>query len=368
MAWRQRMTSIAAGALLFGGGALAHAWQATGSAPATEASAPAPAPVVAGEGDKAYVPKAVKEPPLPEFPARPVLDTASYPGCRDAYQAIEAPFDKAAVINRCTASIDAYYQEKMLPYRQAMIVYQDKLSALYSDKVGGNMRYSPQSQDAFYKKMMAEHAASDPEGANLAAYRGMEAQYQTDRAYLADRFCFNTGCNGYPVPVYAAKPAESEMVAEETKGKKSGKKVATKDGDDKKCKKSRKRGGALGGLLGSVAGSAAGLNGVGSAVAGLFGAVLVSEIACQLDEKEQKVAAAATVEVTEKEEVGATANWISPTREGVGGSSTITALNTEPNGSKCLSITDIAIVEGEETRVSKRMCRRKAGEPYSIMA
>ena len=96
--------------------------------------------------------------------------------------------------------------------------------------------------------------------------------------------------------------------------------------------------------------------------------MLVAEIACQLDEKEQKVAAEATVAVTKKEEVGATANWTSPTREGVAGSSTITALNTEPNGSKCLSITDIAIVEGEETRVSKRMCRAKPGEPYSIMA
>ncbi len=362
------MASVAAGTLLVGGGAVAHAWQASEGAPVTEESAAAPAPVAIGEGDKAYVPKAVVEPPLPEFPARPVLDTASYPNCREAYQAIEAPFDKAADINRCTVKIDAYYREKMLPYREAMIVYQDKLSALYSDKVGGNMRYSPQSQDAFYKKMMAEHAASDPEGANLAGYRGMEAQYQTDRAYLADRYCFNTGCNGYPVPAYAAKPAASELAADEAKGKKGGKKVATKSSEDKKCKRSRKRGGALGGLLGSVAGSAAGLDGLGSAVSGLFGAVLVSEIACQLDEKEQKVAAAATVEVTEKEEVGATANWTSPTREGVGGSSTITALNTEPNGSKCLSITDIAIVEGEETRVSKRMCRKKAGEPYSIMA
>ena len=117
-----------------------------------------------------------------------------------------------------------------------------------------------------------------------------------------------------------------------------------------------------------LSGSAVGLKGVGTLVSGLVGAVLVAEIACQLDEKEQKVAAEATVAVTKKEEVGATAQWTSPTREGVAGSSTITALNTEPNGSKCLSITDIAIVEGEETRVSKRMCRAKPGEPYSIMA
>ena len=43
-------------------------------------------------------------------------------------------------------------------------------------------------------------------------------------------------------------------------------------------------------------------------------------------------------------------------------------LDTQPNGSKYLSVTDIAIIEGEETRVAKRMCRKKAGEPYAIMA
>lgn len=321
-----------------------------------------------GEGDKAFVPPPVAEPALPALPERPALDTRSYPGCREDYRKIDAPFDQAAAINRCTVAIDTYYRDKMLPYREAMIVYQGALSSLYTTRVGGNMRYSPATQDRFYKVIMAEHAASDPDGANLAGYRAVEAQYQTDRAYLADRFCFNTGCNGYPVPAAAVKVAAPEAAGKVPKKKGDEAKRASSDAPDPKCKKARKRGGALGGLLGGVAGSAVGLKGVGTLVSGLVGAVLVAEIACQLDEKEQKAAAEATVTVTKKEEVGATAKWTSPTREGVAGSSTITALNTEPNGSKCLSITDIAIVEGEETRVSKRMCRSKPGEPYSIMA
>ncbi|MBU0823739.1 MAG: hypothetical protein KKA44_06305 [Alphaproteobacteria bacterium] len=249
----------------------------------------------------------------------------------------------------------------MLPYREAMIAYQDALSVLYSTQVGANKRYSADTQHRFFETVMVEHAASNPDGANLAAYR----------AYLADRFCFNTGCNGYPPPTAVATVSASENA---DKPQKKGDETKRADGansdanSDAKCKSARKRGGALGGLIGGVAGSAAGLKGIGTAVSGLFGAVLVSEIACQLDEKEQKVAAEATVAVTKKEEVGATAKWTSPTREGVAGSSTITALNTEPNGSRCLSITDIAIVEGEETRVAKRMCRQKPGEPYSIMA
>ena len=324
---------------------------------------------VPSEGDKAFVPPLVAEPALPTLPERPALDTRSYPKCREDYKKIDAPFDKAAAINRCTVAIDTYYTQKMLPYREAMIVYQNALSVLYTAKVGGNMRYSPETQDRFYKTVMAEHAASGPEGANLAAYRGLEAQYQTDRAYLADRFCFNTGCNGYPVSAAGVKVVSPEAVEKPSKKKgDEAKRASSANAPDPKCKRARKRGGALGGLLGGVAGSAVGLKGVGTLVSGLVGAVLVAEIACQLDEKEQKAAAEATVAVTKKEEVGATAKWTSPTREGVAGSSTITALNTEPNGSKCLSITDIAIVEGEETRVSKRMCRSKPGEPYSIMA
>ncbi|MDR6832472.1 MULTISPECIES: hypothetical protein [unclassified Sphingopyxis] len=318
------------------------------------------------ESDKAYVPPVVAEPALPALPNRPTLDTDSYPGCREDYRKKKSPFDRAEAINRCTVAIDTYYRQTMLPYRQAMIAYQDALSSLYSTQVGANKRYSAATQDRFFQSVMAEHAASNPEGANLAAYRGVEAQYQTDRAYLADRFCFNTGCNGYPAPVSVAQ--QTEGADKPAKKKDDEARRADSASPDAKCKRARKRGGALGGLIGGVAGNAVGLKGIGTAVSGLFGAVLVAEIACQLDEKEQKVAAEATVAVTKKEEVGATANWTSPTREGVAGSSTITALNTEPNGSKCLSITDIAIVEGEETRVSKRMCRTKPGEPYSIMA
>ncbi len=72
--------------------------------------------------------------------------------------------------------------------------------------------------------------------------------------------------------------------------------------------------------------------------------------------------------VVEQEKVGAVANWQSPTRGGVSGSSTVTALNTEPNGRKCLTITDVAIIDGEETRVSKQMCRGSGDAKYAIMA
>lgn len=315
------------------------------------------------EADRAYVAPVIAEPDLPALPPTPTLSQDGYPDCREDFQKIAAPFDKAEDTNRCTILLDSYYAEVLTPFRQQMIDHQNTLSQIYTDKVAGRMEYSAKSRDQFYTDMRREHAASDPDGANLAGYRALESRYQQDRAYLQDRFCFNTGCGGYSVPEYVAVEEKSE------KGKKDGKsKSAKKSKGPQKCKKAKKRGGVLGGLLGGVAGNAAGLGKIGTLISSAAGAVLVSEIACQLTEEEQKEAVEATVEVTEKEEVGATATWKSPTRAGVSGSSTVTALNTEPNGRKCLNITDVAIIDGQETRVSKQMCRGQGDEGYTILA
>lgn len=316
------------------------------------------------EADQAYVPPKTDEPPLPALPPTPVLDTTSYPECREDFQKIAAPFDKAEDTNRCTLLLDQYYAGVLTPFRQEMIDHQNALSALYNDQVGGQMKYSQASRDQFYKDMMQEHADSDPDGSNLADYRTSEARYQEDRAYLQDRFCFNTGCGGYPVPTYVAVEEEETKSASSSDKKKSAKKSS----GSQKCKKSRKRGGFLGGVLGGVVGDAAGLGTIGTIISSGVGAVLVGEIACKLTDKEQKVAADATVAVTEKEEVGATAEWKSPTRSGVSGSSTVTALNTEPSGRRCMNITDVAIIDGEETRVAKQMCRGPGESRYTVMA
>lgn len=315
------------------------------------------------ESDRAYVAPVIAEPDLPILPATPILSQDGYPDCREDFQKIAAPFDKAEDINRCTILLDRYYAEVLTPFRQQMIDHQNMISSIYTDKVAGKMEYSAKNRDDFYKAMMQEHSASDPDGANLEDYRALESRYQQDRAYLQDRFCFNTGCGGYDVPEYVAVDEKSD------KGKKDGKsKSAKKSTGPQKCKKAKKRGGVLGGLLGGVAGNAAGLGKIGTLISSAAGAVLVGEIACQLTEEEQKEAVEATIEVTKKEEVGATATWKSPTRAGVSGSSTVTALNTQPNGRKCLNITDVAIIDGQETRVSKQMCRGQGDEGYTILA
>jgi len=323
--------------------------------------------------DLAYVPPQTEEPALPSLPPTPVLLQKDYPDCKESYLHLEDPLDKANEINACTVKLDQYYENVLNKFREDMNAHQDRISAIYTEQVAGRMEYSAANRDRFYQEMMQEHADSNPDGQNLAVYRAAVQLYESDRNYLRDRFCFNTGCAGYTIPenfgfshVESKRSGSGKTEKLAANSKKAKKKKKKKGGG--KCKKSRGRGRLLGGIFGGIAGKAAGLGNLGTALASGFGALLVGEIACQLDEKEQEQAAEATQIVAKEEKVGATATWKSPTRAGVSGSSTITALNTQPSGQKCLTITDVAIIDGEETRISKQMCRSKGGGRYAIMA
>lgn len=125
----------------------------------------------------------------------------------------------------------------------------------------------------------------------------------------------------------------------------------------------------LGNVISDAVGDAASKAGVYSYVpiAEVSG-TLTDAIACRLDPAEQVQAAAATEEVTRGEEVGATANWTSETRPNVSGSSTVASINDERGGRRCMNVTDFIIVEGEETRVTKRMCKEPGQARYVVAA
>lgn len=147
--------------------------------------------------------------------------------------------------------------------------------------------------------------------------------------------------------------------------------------------------GVLGGILGGAARRTANRVGLGSFVpVEQFTDTIAKEIACQLQPEEQEQAANATVEITtptvDEEgnevapEVGRTASWTSSTREGVSGTSTVTARENpgrgrgigqgNGGGNDCITVTDVIIVEGEETRADKRMCRLAGSPRYTIVA
>ncbi|WP_114951056.1 hypothetical protein [Sphingosinicella terrae] len=139
--------------------------------------------------------------------------------------------------------------------------------------------------------------------------------------------------------------------------------------DENQCPTSnerRSRGRAIGGMLGSMAGMFGGrVGGAASTVTSMLpvGELLGEAIASLLDQCEQQKAAAATEEAV-RGGVGTTVEWESETRPGVRGQSVVTAQAPEAGGGDCMTVTDIVIVDGEETRAPKQMCRRPPSTRY----
>ena len=140
------------------------------------------------------------------------------------------------------------------------------------------------------------------------------------------------------------------------------------------CEPKKKKKGMFGGIAKSVASTVAsnalGRAGVPGSVIGVsvpVSSLLTDAILKKLDCKEQVQAATAT-DTAVRGGVGTTSTWNSETRPGVSGSSTVTAQNAGPGGGNCMTVNDVVIVDGEETRVSKRMCRQPGASGYTLSA
>jgi surface antigen len=135
-------------------------------------------------------------------------------------------------------------------------------------------------------------------------------------------------------------------------------------------KKSRGAGAAMmGKMLGNVADRTVGRSAIAQyipipEVAGL----LTDAIACKLDAGEQKQAAAATTTALRSGEVGSSSSWTSETHPEVSGTSTVTARTKTADGSTCMAVNDVIIVNGEETTVQKKMCRAPGSNGYTLAA
>jgi hypothetical protein len=153
-----------------------------------------------------------------------------------------------------------------------------------------------------------------------------------------------------PAPAFAKKPDESS--------------------ESTKCQaKKKKSGGMFGAIAGGIASSAIG--GWGGAGIGMLalpvGSLLTEAIIAKLDCKEQVKAATATDNAV-RGGVGTTSTWESDTRPGVKGSSTVRDQRASADGGSCMLITDVVIVDGEETTVDKKMCRKPGGGNYVLAA
>ena len=145
--------------------------------------------------------------------------------------------------------------------------------------------------------------------------------------------------------------------------------AATTPGQPCKPSEAKKRRNSLfGAIAGSIAGSALGSAGAGGAVVGLavpVGSLLSTAIIEKLDCKEQVQAAEATNNAV-RGGVGSSSNWTSETRANVSGTSTVTGEDKLADGSSCVTVTDVVIVDGEETTALKRMCRKPGESGYAL--
>ena len=116
-------------------------------------------------------------------------------------------------------------------------------------------------------------------------------------------------------------------------------------------------------VLGSVGGFLIPGAGMVASVALPAAAILSDKLLTMLDCKEQQQAATATLQAV-RGGVGTEVRWKSETRPKVSGVSKVTAKQDLADGSQCLTVTDIVIVEGEETTVPKRMCRAKGASGF----
>jgi hypothetical protein len=145
--------------------------------------------------------------------------------------------------------------------------------------------------------------------------------------------------------------------------------AAAKDRPGERCDAKPKHS-MFGAIAGQIAGTALGRSGIPSGVGGVYIPVqsLVSEgITRLLNCKEQKQAATAT-QTAVRGGVGASSSWTSDSRPNVAGSSTVNSQTARADGSSCLAVTDVVIVNGEETRVTKNMCRAPGASGYTLAA
>jgi hypothetical protein len=141
------------------------------------------------------------------------------------------------------------------------------------------------------------------------------------------------------------------------------------DSQATQCQPKKKKSGMFGAIAGGIAGTA--LGGWGGSAASLLAvpvtSMLTDAIIAKLDCKEQVQAATATDSAV-RGGVGTTSEWQSETRPGVKGSSTVRDQRASADGGSCMLITDVVIVDGEETTVDKKMCRKPGGGNYVLAA
>lgn len=95
-----------------------------------------------------------------------------------------------------------------------------------------------------------------------------------------------------------------------------------------------------------------------------FAGSVSDSIGRRLDRNERRQATAATTIAVCRGKPGETVKWVSTSNSGVSGSSTIARRDQLTDGSTCIMVRDVALVAGEEVKVTRRLCRAPGASGY----
>jgi surface antigen len=152
-----------------------------------------------------------------------------------------------------------------------------------------------------------------------------------------------------PMPLAAAPPAEA-MVCDSSKVKLLGSML-------------------LGSRFDSVADSKLGRLGIsGLDKLAKFAGSVSDSIGRRLDRDERRQASAATTIAVCRGKPGETVKWVSANNTGVSGSSTVARRDQLTDGSTCIMVRDVALVAGEEVKVTRRLCRAPGESGYKAVS
>lgn len=124
---------------------------------------------------------------------------------------------------------------------------------------------------------------------------------------------------------------------------------------------------AMGAAVGAGATALAKKTGVKNAeiVGVVVGALLTDKIACLLNPGEQTAAATATQSAV-TQGVGSNVKWTSTSRPDVSGTSAVLSETKRSDGALCRAVRDVVIVSGEETTVTKTLCRAVGATGFTL--
>ena len=123
-------------------------------------------------------------------------------------------------------------------------------------------------------------------------------------------------------------------------------------------------GAMMGSMAGAFLGSAGGVAGSVATAALPAASMLGEELLKLLDCKEQQQAAKATDDAI-RGGVGTEVKWTSDARERDRHARKSLRQQQLADGGTCMTVTDVVIVDGEETTVPKKMCSAKGASGYA---